>query len=151
MALKGEIITSIGPRIIQKHIEEEFFNIIIKYFKVMIIAGGHLTCTVGIGIASGNYSDIFGNPLRIKGLVPFYPANGHAAKFGGSDVFTNPDDHLVNVSSPPCLVFQGLEDGLVHPSISQDLKDAYTAAGNPNCAILYFPFAGHAADSYFKG
>jgi len=114
-------------------------------------AGGHLTCAVGLGMVSGNYSTIFGTGLNIKGIVPFYPANGHAAIFGGSDVFINPDDHLVNASSPPCLVFQGLEDGIVHPSISQDLKDAYTAAGNPDCAVLYFPFGGHAADFYFTG
>ncbi|MHA1263916.1 MAG: alpha/beta hydrolase [Candidatus Helarchaeota archaeon] len=114
-------------------------------------AGGHLTCAVGLGIASGNYSAIFGTDLTIKGIIPFYPANGHPARFGGSDEFINPDDYLINASSPPCLVFQGLQDGLVHPDIAQDLKDAYTNAGNPDCAVLYFPFAGHAADLYFTG
>ncbi len=114
-------------------------------------AGGHLTCAVGLGISSGNYSALFGTNLTIKGLIPFYPANGHAARFGGSPEFINPDDYLVDSNSPPCLVFQGLEDGLVHPSISQELRDAYIAAGNPKCAVLYFPFAGHAADLYFTG
>ncbi|MHA1132377.1 MAG: carboxylesterase family protein [Candidatus Helarchaeota archaeon] len=114
-------------------------------------AGGHLTCAVGLGIASGNYTALFGGNLTIKGIIPFYPANGHPAYLGGSTEFINPDDYLVNVSSPPCLIFQGLQDGLVHPSISQDLKNAYTAAGNPDCAIIYLPFGGHAADLYFTG
>lgn len=114
-------------------------------------AGGHLTCAVGLAITSGNYSDIFGDGLNIKGLVPYYPANGHPERFGGREEFINPDQYLVTASSPPSLVFQGYEDGLVHPIISQNLKDAYIEAENPNCAVLFFPFAGHAADLYFTG
>lgn len=114
-------------------------------------AGGHLTCAVALAIASGNYTEFFGNNLTVKGLVPFYPGNGHAGKWGGSVELINPDDYLVNATSPPCLIFQGLEDGIVHPSIAQDLKDAYSNAGNSDCALLNFPLGGHAADLYFTG
>jgi len=114
-------------------------------------AGGHLACAVGLGIASGNYSSTFGDNMTIKGLIPFYPGNGHPTRFGGSVELINPDDYLVNASSPPCLIFQGVEDGIVHWSITQDLKDAYTAAGNDKCAAIYLPLGGHASDLYFTG
>ena len=114
-------------------------------------AGGHLTCAVGLGIASGNYSSIFGDNMTIKGIIPFYPGNGHPTRFGGSDELINPDDYLVNASSPPCLIFQGVEDGIVHWSVTQDLKNAYIAAGNDKCAAIYLPLAGHASDLYFTG
>ncbi len=114
-------------------------------------AGGHLTCAVGLAIASGNYTSLFGAGLTVKGIIPFYPANGHCNEYGGSVELINPDDYLVNATSPPCLVYQGLQDGLVHPSISQDLKDAYNAAGNSDCAVIYLPFGGHASDLYFTG
>lgn len=116
-------------------------------------AGGHLTCAVALAIASGNYTSTFGDNLTIKGYIPFYPANGPDGPYAvnSSVELVNPDDYLVTSDSPPCLVFQGLQDGLVHPSVAQDLKDAYTSQGNNNCAILYFPFAGHANDLYFSG
>ncbi len=114
-------------------------------------AGGHLACAVGLGIASGNYTSIFGDNLTIKGLIPFYPGNGHPTRFGGSVELINPDDYLVNASSPPCLIFQGIEDGIVHWSITQDLKDAYTASGNDKCAAIYLLLGGHASDLYFSG
>jgi acetyl esterase/lipase len=116
-------------------------------------AGGHLTCAVALAIASGNYTSNFGDNLTIKGYIPFYPANGPTGPFAdnSSIELVNPDDYLVSSDSPPCLVFQGLQDGLVHPSVAQDLKDAYTSQGNSKCAIIYFPFAGHANDLYFSG
>ncbi|MFX1591290.1 MAG: alpha/beta hydrolase, partial [Promethearchaeota archaeon] len=52
-------------------------------------AGGHLTCAVALAIASGDYTDLFSTSLTIKGLIPFYPANGQMGFFGvsGSDEF----------------------------------------------------------------
>ena len=74
-------------------------------------AGGHLTCAVALAIACGNYTDMFNTNLTIKGLIPFYPANGQMGFFGvsGSDIFKNPEK-LITRNSPPCLIFQGTHD-----------------------------------------
>jgi len=115
-------------------------------------AGGHLTCAVALAIASGNYTNIFNANLNIKGLIPFYPANGQMVFFGisGSDEFKNPEK-LIEKSSPPCLIFQGTHDILNYFSISENIRNAYLAKGNNECAILWMPLAGHAADVYFTG
>ncbi|MHA1986921.1 MAG: alpha/beta hydrolase fold domain-containing protein [Promethearchaeota archaeon] len=115
-------------------------------------AGGHLASAVALAIASGNYSDIFGAGLTIKGLIPFYPANGQMFFFGvgGSDVFKNPEK-LIDQNSPPCLIFQGTHDILNYFSISERFRDVYRAKGNSECAILWMPFGGHASDFYFTG
>ena len=115
-------------------------------------AGGHLASAVALAIASNNYTDIFGNNLTIKGLVPFYPANGAMKFFGltGSPEFKNPDK-LIDHNSPPCLIFQGTHDILNYFSISENIRDTYQAKGNDECAILWLPMAGHASDFYFSG
>jgi len=116
-------------------------------------AGGHLTCVTALAIASGNYTSIFGSGITIKGFVPFYPANGMANLIDGgigTQEFYDPAS-LVSAASPPCLVYQGNQDGLVNPQISQDLKDRYTDQGNPACMVIFFPFAGHGSDIDFYG
>lgn len=113
-------------------------------------AGGHLTCAVALAIASGDYNDIFSENLTVKGLIPFYPANGQMGFFGisGRDEFKNPEK-LIETDSPPCLIFQGTHDILNYFSISENIKDTYYAKGNENCAILWMPLGGHASDFYF--
>ncbi|MFX1364499.1 MAG: alpha/beta hydrolase [Promethearchaeota archaeon] len=115
-------------------------------------AGGHLTCAVALAIASGNYTNIFSTDIKIKGLVPFYPANGQMGFFGvsGSDIFKNPEK-LIESNSPPCLIFQGTHDILNYFSISQNIRNRYIAKGNKMCAILWMPLGGHASDFYFTG
>jgi predicted esterase len=115
-------------------------------------AGGHLASAVALAIASGNYTDIFGTGLTIKGLIPFYPANGQMVFFGisGSDEFKNPEK-LIDQNSPPCLIFQGTHDILNYFSISERIRNIYHAKGNRECAILWMPFGGHASDFYFTG
>ena len=115
-------------------------------------AGGHLASAVALAITSGNYTDIFGTGLTIKGLIPFYPANGQMVFFGisGSDEFKNPEK-LIDQNSPPCLIFQGTHDILNYFSISERIRDIYRAKGNQECAILWMPFGGHASDFYFTG
>ncbi|TFF63561.1 MAG: hypothetical protein EU521_01175 [Promethearchaeota archaeon] len=112
-------------------------------------AGGHLTCASALAIASGNYFEIFSSALTIKGLIPFYPANLLPLSYG-TDELIRPSK-LVNGSSPPCLIFQGIQDGLVPWTVSQTLKNAYKTANNDACALILFPFAGHANDIYFSG
>ncbi|HMF30893.1 MAG TPA: alpha/beta hydrolase, partial [Candidatus Lokiarchaeia archaeon] len=116
-------------------------------------AGGHLTCAAALAIASGQYASLFGSSLVIRGYVPFYPGNG-VAQFIDNNVsrpeFYDPTK-MVTAASPPCLVYQGSEDGLVNPATSQALKDAYTAAKNPACAVIWLPLGGHASDLDFSG
>ncbi|MFX1304053.1 MAG: hypothetical protein ACFFBV_08955 [Promethearchaeota archaeon] len=115
-------------------------------------AGGHLTCAVALAIASGDYNHIFSGNLTIKGLIPFYPANGQMGFFGisGSDEFKNPEK-LIDTESPPCLIFQGTHDILNYFSISRNIQNTYYAKGNEYCAILWMPLGGHASDFYFTG
>ncbi|MCG3221074.1 MAG: alpha/beta hydrolase fold domain-containing protein [Candidatus Heimdallarchaeota archaeon] len=109
-------------------------------------AGGQLACATALGLDSGLYSDIFNPALTIRGLIPYYPAN---RLYDEINVFRNPA-LLVGSTSPPCLIFQGKQDGLVETEISEDLLNSYISKGNTNCAILYMPFAGHANDFYFS-
>ncbi|MFX0027706.1 MAG: alpha/beta hydrolase [Candidatus Hermodarchaeota archaeon] len=115
-------------------------------------AGGHLSSAVALAMASGNYTDIFGDNLTIRGIIPFYPANGQMVFFGisGSEEFKHPEK-LIDENSPPCLIFQGTHDILNYFSISENIRDSYYAKGNGKCAILWFPMAGHASDFYFYG
>ncbi len=108
-------------------------------------AGGQLACATALGLDSGLYSDLFSPALTIRGLIPYYPANRMNDQ---TNVFQNPA-LLVEATSPPCLIFQGKQDGLVEPERSEDLLNSYISKGNTNCAILYMPFAGHANDFYF--
>jgi predicted esterase len=115
-------------------------------------AGGHLANAVGLAIASGNYTDMFSANLTIKGIIPFYPANGAMKFFGltGSPEFKYPE-RLVEENSPPCLIFQGTHDILNYFGISERIQDTYQAKGNTECAILWMPYGGHASDFYFTG
>ncbi len=116
-------------------------------------AGGHLTCATALAIANGTYMSYFNPGLTIRGLIPYYPGNNES-QFIDNGVsppeFYDPT-RLVSAASPPCLVYQGAEDGLVPLFISQELKDAYTMALNPACAIISLPFGGHGSDIYFSG
>ncbi|MGV9198888.1 MAG: alpha/beta hydrolase, partial [Promethearchaeia archaeon] len=85
-------------------------------------AGGQLTCLTALAIASGGYNDIFpSDNLTIKGYVPFYPANRKPKLYGldGREEFIDPAK-MVKKDSPPCLIFMGTSDGMVHPSIIED-------------------------------
>jgi predicted esterase len=117
-------------------------------------AGGHLATVSALAIQSGEYEDIFPSNItgNIKGYVPYYPGNRlpELSNIDGKEKFIDPAK-LVEKDSPPCLIFQGTNDGLVHPSIAQDFKDAYNNKNNKKCAILWAPLGGHAADIYFNG
>ncbi len=110
-------------------------------------AGGQLASITALGISSGLNTSIFGSSLTIKGLIPFYPAN---RIYEETDVYDNPA-LLVDINSPACLIFQGTQDGLVKPEVSEALLQAYLDKGNTNCSIIYLLFAGHASDLYFSG
>jgi acetyl esterase/lipase len=112
-------------------------------------AGGHLTCTTALGIASNNYTNYFSSDLTIKGMIPFYPANGRSG-LDGEPEFKNPENYLVNSSSPPVLIYQGTHD-LGTAVTSRNIKSRYANAGNQECSIIWLPLSGHANDMYFSG
>lgn len=115
-------------------------------------AGGQLALASGLAIADGRYRDIFDPDIKVKGIIPFYPANGLSLIFdiGGLDEFVDPIA-LVDKDSPPCLIYQGSHDGLVDPAIAASFQNAYIQKGNEKCAIITMPFGGHASDLYFSG
>lgn len=115
-------------------------------------AGGQLISAVGLGLASGEYRDMLDNRLKIKGLIPFYPANDLPKNVGlsGRAELVNPAA-LVSKSSPPSLIFQGDHDGMVDPIIADRFRAAYLKNGNDGCAVLRMPYGGHASDFYFSG
>ncbi len=110
-------------------------------------AGGFLATAAALMTSNGTYSDIFSPDLIFKGLIPYYPANRISVE---DDPFENPGI-LVDKNSPACLIYQGAQDGLVHPEVSIDLYDRYIESGNTNCSLIMMPFAGHASDVYFTG
>lgn len=115
-------------------------------------AGGHLATAVGLAINSGKYNDIFASKIKIKGIIPFYPANGLSklGELSGNKNFVNPI-YLVEKNSPPCLIYQGTRDSLVPRELSEELKGKYISKGNVGCAILKMPLGGHGSDYYFSG
>ena len=110
-------------------------------------AGGHLACAIGLGASSTEYGNIISPNITVKGIIPFYPANRINNLV---DPFLNPG-LIVEAASPPCLIFQGTQDGLVLPDVSENLGQYYLNEGNTKFTILYMPFAGHANDLYFSG
>lgn len=111
-------------------------------------AGGQLTVATGLALANENYAEVLDSRIKIKGIIPFYPANG-LARIGGKAELVNPA-LLVNKNSPPCLIYQGTKDGIVNPQIAKDLKSAYAENGNEKCALIMMPFASHGSDFYFS-
>ncbi|TFF94822.1 MAG: hypothetical protein EU544_04010 [Promethearchaeota archaeon] len=112
-------------------------------------AGGHLTCTTGLGIASGDYISYFGDNLTIKGIIPIYPANGYSG-LDGKKAFKNPEKYLIEKDTPPMLIYQGTHD-FVCAEVSRNIKEAYAEEDNDECCIIWLPLAGHANDLYFSG
>lgn len=115
-------------------------------------AGGHLATTTGLAITSGEYQDIFTSDINIRGIIPFYPANGIGGDLNidGREYFIHPEK-LVDKDSPPCLIFQGTHDTLVAPKVSQRLQDEYIKAGNEKCAVLWMPLGAHDSNYHFTG
>ncbi|HME55032.1 MAG TPA: alpha/beta hydrolase fold domain-containing protein [Candidatus Lokiarchaeia archaeon] len=112
-------------------------------------AGGQITCATALALAAGNYTAEFGTGITVKGLIPFYPANGLAQPpiEGALHQFWDPT-FMVNDTSPPCLIFQGTNDLPQIQDASARFKAAYDAHGR-QCAIISAPLAGHGNDLDF--
>ncbi|MHA1618795.1 MAG: alpha/beta hydrolase [Promethearchaeota archaeon] len=112
-------------------------------------AGGQLTSATALSLTHGNYS-IFSSALTVKGQIPYYPANNAQLDFilSSRPEWINPD-LLVDVNSPPCLIYQGDRDSLYPRALTH--QQAYFNLGREDCAFLVFRYAGHASDLYFMG
>ncbi len=116
-------------------------------------AGGQLATGVGLAMDSGKYPELFSPELKVIGLIPFYPGNKAfemLEEVGGSEPWLNVES-LVREGNPPVLIFQGTNDGLVPAETAASFKQRYLEHENENCAVLYMPLAGHAADTHFTG
>jgi acetyl esterase/lipase len=115
-------------------------------------AGGQLAVAAALGITSGKYVHILDSRLRVKGLIPFYPANGLPpyVGIGGTPDFVDPA-LLVDENSSPCLIYHGTHDGIVAPKIASALKTTYAQESGAPCALLWMTFAGHGSDFYTPG
>ncbi|CAM4464409.1 alpha/beta hydrolase [Paenibacillus tarimensis] len=113
-------------------------------------AGGQLANAVALAMAGGEYEELLDPRLTVKGIIPFYPANGLPEYVGidGTDELTDPA-LLVKADSPPSLIYQGTHDGIVDPRIAEAFKEAYETAGNSGAALISMPLASHGSDMYF--
>lgn len=116
-------------------------------------AGGHLTTAMTLAIAGGEHNHLFNPEIKIKGYIPFYPANRATLileEIGGAEEWIDVEK-LIRPDSPPCLIFQGAKDGMVPRETASHFRESYIEAGNANCAVIYMPLAAHAADYLFAG
>ncbi|QAA33788.1 alpha/beta hydrolase [Clostridium manihotivorum] len=114
-------------------------------------AGGQLANALALGISSGKYSDLLDSSIKVKGLIPFYPANGLSKNLGigGKNDFVDPK-YLVSPDSPPVLMYQGNHDGIVNPDIAELFKETYIKNQNNKIDLMYMPYGTHGSDEYFS-
>ncbi len=116
-------------------------------------AGGHLTTAAALAMAGGEHEELFSPEIKVKGYVPFYPANRATPileTIGGAPEWLDVE-LLVREDSPPCLIYQGYKDGMVPWETAHSFQDRYLKAGNKSCAVIYLPLAAHASDFQFTG
>jgi acetyl esterase/lipase len=116
-------------------------------------SGGNLACAVALAYVNTSFSHFFNPSLSIKGFIPYYPANGIAKSIlgiDGSPELIKPE-YLVNVYSPPCLIFHGTSDGIINLVSSSSLQNQYKKQNNTKCALIQLLFGGHVSDYYFTG
>jgi len=114
-------------------------------------AGGHLATAFSLASTNPEYKNDFLDDFTIKGVVPFYPANGLSDNVGleGVEAYNEPS-MMIKENQPPFLIYQGMHDSYVPMEISKDFVEKYKAKDN-NVVSLYFPYSGHANDIYFEG
>ncbi|MCA0173027.1 alpha/beta hydrolase [Bacillus sp. RAR_GA_16] len=115
-------------------------------------AGGHLATASALAMTEGKYSDWFSDELKVKGLIPYYPANKGPALGGipGTEDLLWPEQ-LVSEESPPALLFHGTHDTYVGYETAASFKETYAEHENDKAAVIYMPFGNHGSDFYFSG
>lgn len=119
-------------------------------------AGGQLALASVLATSSGWRKDHPGQGLdprlRVRGIVPFYPAVGLARDIGvAGAVELDQPSHLLGPGAPPALVYQGRIDGMVPLAKVRAFREAWRASGAPAFGLIEFPFAGHGSDLVFAG
>jgi acetyl esterase/lipase len=115
-------------------------------------AGGHLALTLGLAISNGSMPHLFGTGIVVKGIIPYYPANGLSKNvLPDSNTIFNDGLNFITPNSPPILIFHGKQDGLVKPSISEQIKTMYRQQGITESALIWWTFSGHAGDLHYYG
>ncbi|OWR30869.1 hypothetical protein CDO73_09785 [Saccharibacillus sp. O23] len=112
-------------------------------------AGGQLAAAAGLAPTNAEFADMLAPGIKVKGIIPFYPANGLAGEVGVDSGALGDPSILVNADSPPALVYQGEHDGIVDPETAHDFVRAYRAAGNARAALIEMPMGTHGSDMYF--
>ena len=115
-------------------------------------AGGHLATASALAMTEGKYKDWFSDELKVKGLIPYYPANKGPALGGipGTEELLWPEQ-LVSKDSPPALLFHGTHDTYVGYETAASFKETYAEHDNKKAAVIYMPFGNHGSDFYFSG
>ncbi|MYL64314.1 alpha/beta hydrolase fold domain-containing protein [Bacillus hwajinpoensis] len=115
-------------------------------------AGGHLATASALAMTEGKYGDWFSEELKVKGLIPYYPANKGPALGGitGTEELLWPEQ-LVSEDSPPALLFHGTHDTYVGYETAASFKETYAENDNKKAAVIYMPFGNHGSDFYFAG
>ncbi|WP_172253764.1 alpha/beta hydrolase [Saccharibacillus deserti] len=113
-------------------------------------AGGQLAAAAGLAPANPEFKALFDPGMTVKGIIPYYPANGLAKDLGigGADGLSDPS-LLVTADSPPALIYQGVNDGIVDVQVARDFAQAYREAGSDKVALVEMPFGTHGSDIYF--
>ncbi|TFG16854.1 MAG: hypothetical protein EU533_08710 [Promethearchaeota archaeon] len=122
-------------------------------------AGGHLTGVVGLGYNDDYFAGNYSAALTIRGIVPYYPANDAERIASGDrddlipgtpksnalayEKFT--PSELADSEDPSCLIFHGVQDGIVSMQESKVIKEALEEE-EVSCLLLSFPTAAHAND-----
>jgi acetyl esterase/lipase len=114
-------------------------------------AGGHLATAFSLAKSNLEYKNDFLDDFVIKGVIPFYPANGLADDVGmeGIEAYNSPTQ-MIEENQPPFLIYHGTHDGFVSVENTKNFVEKYKEKNN-NVVALYFPYSGHANDIYFEG
>jgi len=114
-------------------------------------AGGHLATAYSLAKNNSEYKNDFLDDFKIRGVIPFYPANALADDVGleGIEAYNSPS-LMIEENQPPFLIYQGTHDGYVLVENTKNFVEKYKEKDNKVVA-LYFPYSGHANDVYFEG
>jgi acetyl esterase/lipase len=115
-------------------------------------AGGQLAIAAGLAPEHPEFRGMTEPGLVIRGIIPFYPANGFAKKMGmeGTPRLVDPTA-LLTRESPPFLLYQGTHDGLVSMANTEAFYQHYQSVVGKKIALIAMPLAGHGSDLYFSG